>query len=188
MAADCVADLPRIDFRNNDPDESPNVHCKMVSVSEFERMNVSDYQFSIIHLNIRSIRKNFSLLESFLSFNDDYFDVVALTETWLCSDYDVVFQLRGYNKFSIYRNSHGGGISVYIKKAHDANIIADLTFVGDNFEILTLNVRNNDTNIKIACIYRPPSNSIVDYINFLSNSLLPKLRNANCIICGDLNI
>ena len=51
-------------------------------------------QFSLIHLNIRSLRKNFGVLTSYISALNFRFDVIALTGTWLKEKDDVnSFQL-----------------------------------------------------------------------------------------------
>jgi hypothetical protein len=67
--------LPRINqIDDNDSDLFPNINCQVLSISDFELFNLSSTNFSIIHVNVRSCRRNFSGLESFLSLNDNMFD------------------------------------------------------------------------------------------------------------------
>ena len=72
---------------------------------EFSKFSVDSY-FSILHLNIRSCRRNFPLFHVFLTSLLTNFSYIALTETWLTKDIDLLFNLEGYNEFSMYRNGH----------------------------------------------------------------------------------
>ena len=55
--------------------------------------------FSVLHINIRSMNKNFEKLHEYLSHEKRNFSIIALTETW-CSDdkvdknYTVIHQIR----------------------------------------------------------------------------------------------
>ena len=68
--------------------------------------------------------------------------IICLTETWLDERIDHTFEINGYNKFSLYRNSHGGGIAVYVRKIHDVKPIDDVTCMSDDIEILSLQYIN----------------------------------------------
>ena len=55
--------------------------------------------FSVLHINIRSMNKNFEKLHEYLSHEKRNFSIIALTETW-CNDdkvdknYTVIHQIR----------------------------------------------------------------------------------------------
>ena len=77
--------------------------------------------FSMIHLNIRSAKKNFEKLEDFLSQTGSFFKVLCLTETWLddrnsesslskLPQYTAIHQ----HKSPSHKSSRGGGISMTI--------------------------------------------------------------------------
>ena len=55
--------------------------CKYYFPSQLTSMNVN--QFSIFHLNIRSLRKNFEKLKILIGVTKIHFDVIVLSETWL---------------------------------------------------------------------------------------------------------
>lgn len=181
-------DILPVDFRDNDICNFPNVNCSTLSTEDYKSLSLLSNQFSIFHVNIRSSRKNFSILEGFLSLNSNSFDVISLTETWLNNELDEIFNLHGYNKFSIYRNKNGGGISVYVKKIHKARLIEDITYVSDCMEILSLNITCGNVNFVLSCIYRPPSLSVNDFNIALDNYVLPHLSGKKSVICGDLNV
>ena len=76
-------------------------------------------QLSILHLNIRSIKKNFENFKLFLSSLSFDFSVICFSETWLHESsltsqsldelphYKSIYQIKNYGK--------GGGVSIYIK-------------------------------------------------------------------------
>jgi hypothetical protein len=71
--------------------------------------------FSIMHLNIRSTKKNFRGLQLLLHNLNHSFDCIAITESWLKPHNASLFDLEGYVHEYITRdNKGGGGISVYI--------------------------------------------------------------------------
>ena len=53
---------------------------ELLSLSEKFRINSEN--FSVIHLNIRSAKKNFEKLKDFLSQKGSFFKVLCVTETW----------------------------------------------------------------------------------------------------------
>lgn len=68
--------------------------------------------FSILHLNIRSMQKNFDSFKQFLHTLNFRFKIICLTETW-CRDEDIKnnsnFQLCNYSVIHQIRNSKQGG-------------------------------------------------------------------------------
>ena len=75
---------PDINFFN---DKSEIVESSYFSIDEFNSMSqkrLKNY-FSIFHINIRTLNKNFKKLREYLSLVKRDFSVVALTKTW-CND------------------------------------------------------------------------------------------------------
>ena len=78
---------------NNDPDinffnkKSEVVNSPYYNVDRFNSssQNLLKNSFSILHINIRSMNKNFEKLHEYLSHVKGNFSIKALTETW-CSD------------------------------------------------------------------------------------------------------
>ena len=79
-------------MRNIDPD------CNLFNFSNtryyleddineiIKRNNLSENEFSLMHLNIRRLPKNIGKLCDFLSLTDNKFTIIGLSETWLHSD------------------------------------------------------------------------------------------------------
>ena len=75
---------------------------------------VTDY-FSILHLNIQSIKKNFESFKTFLSSLDFTFGIICFSETW-CDDLDnFIYDLPSYTSTHQKRRVRkDGGVSAYI--------------------------------------------------------------------------
>lgn len=79
-------------------------------------MNINNETLSIIHQNIRSIRKNFDSLIANLSSLNIYPEIIFLTETHIYDHESTLFSLNGYNHFANCNNSYKcGGVSLFVK-------------------------------------------------------------------------
>ena len=83
-----------------------------------------DENVSVLHLNIRSINKNFENFKMFLSNLNLSFSIICFSETWL-NDSNVDnsnYELPNYVSVHQIRNHYkGGGVSVYIHKNFKLN-------------------------------------------------------------------
>ena len=127
-----------------------NNNCRRIDYYDFKDV-CSDLnnneRLGVLHLNIRSINKNFSLFLSHLEQIAFKFHIIVLTETWLCEPNLDAFQIPYYNAFSTPSCGKSGGIRVFVKNsittqsynvAHrdtfqSLNLIIKLPFLGDVF-------------------------------------------------------
>ena len=73
--------------------------------------------FSIIHLNARSLIRNFDQLNSFLRNINMPFSVIGVSETWLTHCTAELANITGYNFVSNHRKSKtGGGVGIYLQQ------------------------------------------------------------------------
>jgi len=75
-------------------------------------------EFSVCHLNIRSIRKNFSEFISVLHTYKYWPDIIVLSETWIFTDETDLYPIKGYTSIFKCNNNNtyrSGGIVVYVK-------------------------------------------------------------------------
>lgn len=79
-------------------------------------MNYMNYNMSVIHLNIRSLRKNFLPFLINISKIINKIQLIVLTETNICDDENQYYFIDGFNAIFRNRESRGGGIAVYIRK------------------------------------------------------------------------
>lgn len=143
----------------------------------------SFHDFKFIHLNIRSINKNFLELCVLLqSFTHD-FDIIILTETWLYHDFG--YDINGYNKLvKVNKYNKCDGIVIYFKNSIDISVIeAEIGHCNS----LHFKIKLDKSEIFFTAIYRSPKNNKNDFIDNLEQ-YLSNLEGHNHIIVGDINI
>lgn len=160
------------------------------NVDDFSKNHTFDHNnFNVIHINVRSIRKNWLSLLTYINDFISILDVIVLTEVKITDSNLQIFQLEKFDLYSRCRvDGRGGGLAVYIKSSF---IVDRLFFDIEQSEHLCLKVRhsNNVSEIVLSCIYRPPQNDVNIFIeqldNFLNDNLIKKQK---IIILGDYNI
>ena len=89
-----------------------------------------DENVSVLHLNIRSINKNFESFKIFLSNLNFSFSIICFSETWLNNSNvdNSNYELPNYVSVHQIKNHYkGGGVSVYIHKNFEFKIRNDLS-------------------------------------------------------------
>ena len=156
-----------------DPDENffnelntQNFECSYLFPNEIESFlseKENSETINAIHVNIRSLSKNFDNLLDILRDSNYSFNILCITETW-CTDstlknnsnlhlpnFDIISQERKTNK-------RGGGVLIYIHKSLKCNLRNDLCVSDKDKEILTIETsRENEKNIVLSRCYRPPN-------------------------------
>ena len=126
-------DIQNIDTPYILPEEFESFSCKLNSKS-----------FSILHLNIRSLKKNFDSFKLFLSSLNFEFSILCCLETSLddsalaCEPlcklphYNSVDQLRGHGKVV--------GVSIYINDSYNYRVRTDLNVNNNDIESLSIKI------------------------------------------------
>ena len=146
--------------------------------------------FSLIHVNIRSLYRNLEKFDLFLSLiNKSQFSVIAITETWLHSKSPPIFDIENYTLLRADRQKgRGGGVALYIRKDLKYKLRQDFHIEG----VEDLFIETIDTKFKnkvIGVIYRPPSNSLETFLDNLDNCLEKiTVENKDNYLVGDFNI
>ena len=141
----------------------------------------------LVHQNIRSLIKNFSQLEAYLT-NSDKPSIIALTETWLKPYSNTAcYKLNGYQELiAVSRKKRGGGVAFYVEIGKRANKV--LEFVSEDTQMLTIFV---DDKYLVTVVYKTPQAKLEDFLNALTDYLLQIERlktSQRHVICGDFNI
>ena len=145
------------------------------------RINTEQNDFSIFHLNIRSIKNffgNFKLFSSSLIFN---FSATCFSETWL--DDDTLFTSRSLGKLPNYKSIHQvrnyskeGGTSIYINKFLNFKLRADLSINNREVESLSLEILfDKEQNTLINVLHRP-SNGVIELFERLKTFKICYMR------------
>lgn len=146
-----------------------------------------DTDIKLIHLNIRSINKNFNELQVLLHLTKIPFDVVILTECWLSKVNNLPI-LQGYQSYLTNTNSNqNDGIVIYVKLGLQISVW-EPHCTGGNFLVCEI----DNKKIAIVAVYRSPSHSSKEsFDNFLYSldEIHTKLSTwQNTVLIGDLNI
>ena len=190
------ADESNPDVTTNLEDIDPDKHLNFVNNCNyildrredvFESLNSND--FSLIHLNVRSIQHNFESLQNFLSDFQYKFDVIALTETWLNKKLNIEdYELDGYKTPHCQNRESrtGGGVLFYVRDTLSSKIVKNSSYSDTNNNILTISVTKNNNNYISTVCYRSPS---ADNTTFLPNfkNVIDNIGKKDSIVCGDFN-
>lgn len=143
---------------------------------------------TVLHVNIRSIRKYWEEFQRIVRAVENVVDVFVLTEI---NVQEVAvsqghFSLSGFETFFLTRNSaRGGGIAVYVKNVWST---VDLNISFKSAECLSLKLSKSNFIISLLAFYRPPSESVSTFLNELNTSLGNFVSTDKLCLVGDLNI
>ena len=102
----------------------------------------NDISFSVLHLNIRSLNKNFESLKNVLVEIKFCFKVICITESWCSVDLHTNNRYQLLNYVSIHQvrknGKTGGGITIFIHNELIYNIRHDLSVSDEDTEALCL--------------------------------------------------
>ena len=161
---------------------------------KYEQVSASDCNMSLLHLNIRSARKNLSQLENYLINIHHKFSIIALTETWFREDDCDLYNLYGYTSECVNRTrSNGGGVALLIKNGLFYKRIEELCVANEYCEQLFIEFPKScfqsEKNIVIGVIYRAPGLSLQAFNDHLID-LFDKLKTEDNLLymTGDFNV
>ena len=143
-------------------------------------------------MNARSIHKNIENIKCFLGNLNLNFDVIAISETWLCDGKVQDINIPGYEVTHQLRlDKKGGGCSIFVKEDCKFKVLKEKCFSVNNLlECCTIEIINDKgKNAIVSCIYRSPDSHMVEF-NKHMESYLNEMRsmNKNVYLCGDFNI
>jgi hypothetical protein len=151
-------------------------------------------ELSILHMNIRSIPKNFNKLQPVLQQSQVKYNLIALTETWLKDSNADTFGLNNYtHEFLTRTNKNGGGISLFLDNKYSYKAREDLSCVESSLEMLWVEIEkssiNATKNLIFGIIYRIPGTD-PNYFNQKLTETLNKIdsEHKQCIHVGDYNL
>ena len=102
--------FPTYNIRDDAINDFPSMFCAISDIDEFN-IQIKTSSFSIIFINIRSMRRYLANFAIFLSSLVVQFHIIVVTETWLTDEISFIFHMSGYQCINLFRNRHGGGNS-----------------------------------------------------------------------------
>lgn len=159
--------------------------CK--DFKEFEQLLVTPFQsFSVVHVNIRSLRKYWDQFKVLVNEVLSRIDVFVVSESNVPEALWDLFQLPGYNSFWFSRQySSGGGLVVYVKKEW---VVSRHEVAFNYVECIFLKIENSCHSLSLLACYRPPSKSVRQFLQELSDILAESYSQGLLFIVGDINI
>ncbi|KAL7396416.1 hypothetical protein ABVT39_005480, partial [Epinephelus coioides] len=155
-----------------------NVNVKMIGV------------LSILHINSRSLIKNFSKVYDFLGMLKTKFSAVAVSETWLSDEIGKDYELQGYRMFYVNRRrKRGGGVVLYVDETLQCKHVKNMSKgIDDKLEFVTVEIEMEKAkNIIISCVYKAPVSGI-EILKEQMIDLYEKIINKKTVfVCGDFN-
>ena len=173
----------------------PRDNCKYYNEHSFNKKFDDKNNFSVFHLNVRSLPKNQCDLVNYLNTLNTEFSVIGLSETWLNTNNCTLYDIDNYDHVCQYRqNKKGGGVSLFIKSDITYKVIDPLK-VNDEFmecifvEIDDCHVCPGKKSVLVGVVYRPPNTNLSDFNSRLEGILqLLKKENKLVYIMGDFNV
>src|SRR5690606_30047392 len=124
----------------------------------------------VLHLNIRSLRKNFSDFLTYLH-TIPFPDIIVLSEIWIYESEIDMFSINNYTHyFSCNNDSRSGGIGVYVHNDHCAISACSLPNMHCNNLFMKIRTQSRD-EIHLLSIYRSPSSNEDSFISNLEQFL-----------------
>ena len=152
--------------------------------------NQSDDNFSLLHINSRSINKNFDSFETLInSLNKFSFSVIGISETWLNLNSPDMFNIPNYHMIHDDRKrGRGGGVALYIHCRFKYTIRKDINIEG--IENIFIEIENKfGKNVIIGTLYRPPGSNINCFVERIDEELDKMTQeNKHIYLMGDFNI
>ena len=136
---------PNIDLLNVDADDNEifnfeedddakinpflDVNNKYLAEKDLDKFfNFNDSKaINMLHINIRSMKKNFCQLEALLSTMSDSVSAIAITETWLTESSKDAYFIPNYKFTSSSRSGKiGGGVGIYVHSSYEFAVREEL--------------------------------------------------------------
>ena len=145
--------------------------------------NYSDANFSLLHLNIRSLSHNFNSLTDLLSKSDIKFSFTGISDTWLSeSSHSTDIEVYKFLHDKHRQTRTGVGVGLFVSNDLEFKHREDLSISNvDIVESLFIEViRPREKNLIVGIMYRPPNQGIDDFVT-TNNELLDKISRENKI-------
>ena len=168
------------------------LNCKYFLDDDFtSQFSSINHHFSILHFNSRSLNKNFNAISDFISTLCIDFSIYGFSETWICDNTPLLFNISGYSfVHSSRQQGKGGGVALLVSNSYNFKIRDDLLPSSTSYESLFIEIDMfREKNIIIGVIYRKPQSNINEFTTILDNCLNNiDTEHKQVYIMGDFNI
>ena len=145
----------------------------------------------LLHVNVRSLHKNFDLFYEFIDSLNQPPHIICLSETRIKHEPLINIELNNYSFIHANSKTNAGGVAMYIHDSVKFEVSPEQYELA-NAESLWISVSDNNQapSYIVGTIYRHPTTSDVDVFIEELSTCLTKFSNNNSTfyILGDLNI
>lgn len=156
-----------------------------------ELNNLLSNKLNFLHLNIRSVNKNFNQFLVYIQSLASTIHLIILTETWHSGKDGATYDIPGYTThYSPSILNRNDGVIVFTINTFEANVTTTQITNCNAIQVI-LNTSHRD--YLVTCIYRSPSfSNIAPFTQSLDRYFLNIMSNSNTntqlVLMGDLNI
>ena len=151
----------------------------------FFSISSNSNSISIIHINIRSLQKNFDSLHEFLCSLQIRPKIICLSESRINHKPFINIELPDYKFVHIDSPTSAGGVAVYISSELRFNILFNPSLDIDGCENIWIKLCHSD--LLLGVIYRHPRSNVKLFTDQL-NKTLEQLKTSKVYLIGDINI
>ena len=134
-----------------------------------------------MHLNARSLLKNFDKFTQLLDSSQHEFSAIGISETWLNDINEDYVNITGYRFTSSNRvGRFGGGAGLYLRDTFNVNIMSDLCLSNSVlFDSVFVEIENpHGKNFIIGTVYCSPSANLHEFLESF-HQLLHRVTRVN---------
>ncbi|CAH2092606.1 unnamed protein product [Euphydryas editha] len=143
-------------------------------------------EIDIVHLNIRSLRKQFNELLVLLNNCEGKIDIIILSEINIKKDEVAHYSITGYTMYANTREEQrGGGVIIYIKE--NINFTADTLEISAS-ETLHGKLKLEKSILHILATYRPPKTNKSRFVEEINTFLKDIPAKEDVVFIGDMNL
>ena len=172
--------------------DSFEIDCQYMFSEDFnEKYSKDHFDFSLFHVNARSLQKNYDNFRNLLDTLDFNFSILAISETWFNGNTNVnMYNVKDYSFVHMCRpDKVGGGVGLYVKNEFQYVLRNDLSCITSNHEMIFVEITVSNKTIIAACIYRPPNSDITVFTSSLKGILeVLEDEKKEIYLMGDFNI
>ena len=145
----------------------------------------------ILHINIRSINKNFPSFYDLIQSLPNHPDIICISETWITHQPITNVSLPGYEFIYYPTKKKAGGVAMYVSTIYQFEITDIFNIDCDDCENLWTKLSHVRTNAKniVGVVYRHPTPKHENFISALNESIMKITKtNQTFYLCGDFNV
>lgn len=120
---------------------------------------------TLFHINIRSIRKDFSALKFYLAPSSTVFDLICVSETFLHIDEPFCLDVPDYSFIFISWQERGGGVGIYVRDGIGCRGWGPVAVAGAEVLSAVLDFLILSRQIRLVVVYRKPSSTIQNFLH-----------------------